>query len=105
MFVCREHMTEEQLTIAEQFQNSVETEYVLCVNEIKKINQAIANNPSPTPSAWHGVDCANFELHSIQKYWQNRLDCLINILREKDYKLNEELAKKYLKGIKFRVSS
>ena len=105
MFRCKEYMTNEQQAIAEQFQASIDIEYVLCVNEITKINQTIANNPSPASSTWDGIDCANFELHSMQKYWQNRLDCLIDIIREKDYKLNEELAEKYLKGIKIRVSS
>lgn len=104
MFRCKEHMTQEQLTIAQEFQDAIEIEYALCVSEIRKINQAIANNSSPLSAAWNNKDCANSEFHSMQKYWQGRLDCLINLIAEKDYKLNERLADKYLKGIKIRVT-
>lgn len=104
MFNCQQYMTDEQQAIAQQFQISLESEYALCVSEIRKINQAIANNPSQS-SDWSGADCANLELHSLQKYWHNRLDCLIDLLNTKDYQLSQQLADKYLKGIKIRVSS
>ena len=97
-------MTDEQQAIAQQFQTSVEFEYLLCVTEIKKINQAIANNLAPNSSHWSGADCANSEFHSIQKYWQSRLDCLIDFLQKKDYQLGEELANKHLKDIKIRIN-
>jgi hypothetical protein len=112
MFKCKEHMTQEQLTITNEFQDLIETEYALCVSEIRKINQAIANatarqnthNPLPKSVGWSDKDCANQSFHSLHKYWQGRLDCLINFIAEKDYKLSEELAKKYLNGIKIRMT-
>lgn len=104
MFRCQENMSQEQLIIAQEFQDTIEIEYALCVGEIRKINQAIANNPSSRASEWSDIDCANSEFHSMQKYWQGRLDCLINFLQEKDHQLNEQLAKKYLSGIKIRMT-
>ena len=104
MFRCEEHMTQEQQTIAQEFQDSIETESALCVSEIRKINQAIANNTSSESSSWNDKKCANLSFHSLQKYWQHRLDCMIDFVVEKDYKLSEELAKKYLNGIKIRMT-
>ncbi len=37
MFRCQEFMTQEQQGIAEEFQNAIESEYALCVKEIKKL--------------------------------------------------------------------
>jgi hypothetical protein len=99
MFRCQEFMSQNQQGIAEGFQKEIEPEYALCVREVIKINQAIANNSSPRTNNWTGVDCANLEIHSIHKYWYNRLDCLINFIATKDYKLNEKLARKYLTRI------
>lgn len=96
MFRCQEFMTPEQQGIAEEFQNAIETEYALCVSEIQKINQALANNPAPESAGWHGIDCANREIDSIQKYWQRRLGQLIEFIETKDIKLNQQLARKYL---------
>ena len=59
MFKCQEYMIDEQLIIAEQFQSSIEIKYALCVSEIAKINQSIANNPSPDSVNWHGVRSAD----------------------------------------------
>lgn len=103
MFRCTEYMSQEQLVVAQEFQDRIEIEYALCVSEIRKINQAITNNSSSESSSWSDKDCANQSFHSLHKYWQGRLDCLINFIAEKDYKLSEELAKKYLNGIKIRV--
>ncbi len=100
MFRCQEFMTPEQQGIAEEFQNAIESEYALCVREIKKINQSIANNPSPGTDSWHGVDCANLQIHSIKDYWEQRLDSLIDFIAKKDYQLNQNLAMKYLKGVR-----
>ncbi len=100
MFRCQEFMTPEQQRLAEKFQNAIETEYALCVSEIKKINQALANNPSPNTESWTGVDCANLQIHSIKDYWEQRLDALINFIAKKDYDLNQKLAMKYLKGVR-----
>lgn len=97
-------MTKEQQIIAEEFQNAIEDEYALCVREIKKINQAIANNPSPQTGDLPGVDCANLQIHSIKDYWEQRLDCLINFIAKKDYALNQQLAMKYLKGVRILFS-
>ncbi len=99
MFRCQEFMTQEQQGIAEDFQNAIESEYALCVREIRKINQAIANNGVHENNKWSGTDCANLEIDSIQKYWYNRLNCLINFIATKDYKLNENLARKYLSRV------
>lgn len=104
IFKCQEYMTNEQQEIAQQFQSFVESEYLLCVTEINKINQAIANNPSPNSLVWDSIASANLEFHSIQEYWQNRLNCLINFLSKRHYQLGEELANKYLKGIKIRFN-
>ena len=100
VFRCKEFMTQEQHGIAEDFQSAIEAEYVLCVREIGRINQAIANNGSPESNGWNGIDCANLEVYSIQKYWHNRLDCLINFIAEKDPEVNNSLAIKYLNGVK-----
>ena len=100
MFRCQEFMTTEQQEIAAEFQNAIESEYALCVREIKKINQAIANNGVHEQNKWSGTDCANLQIHSIKDYWEKRLDCLINFIAKKDYKLNQELAIKYLKGVR-----
>jgi hypothetical protein len=89
-------MTQEQQTIAEEFQSAIETEYALCVREFRKINQAIANNPTTESADLHGIDCANREIDSIQKYWQRRLGQLIEFIETKDRKLNQQLAGKYL---------
>jgi hypothetical protein len=89
-------MTPEQQCLAEEFQKAIEAEYALCVREIIKINQAIASNGVHEKNKWSGTDCANLEIHSIQRYWNNRLDCLIDFIAQKDYKLNEKLAMKYL---------
>jgi hypothetical protein len=97
-------MTPEQQGIAEEFQNAIESEYALCVREIKKINQAIANNPSPNTGSWTGVDCANSQIHSVKNYWEQRLDTLINFIAKKDYDLNQKLAIKYLKRVKIFFS-
>lgn len=96
MFRCQEFMTSEQQGIAEEFQNAIETEYALCVREIKKINQSIANNGVHKENEWSGTDCANLQIHSIQNYWENRLGCLTDFIARQDYKLNEKLAMKYL---------
>ena len=96
MFRCQEFMAPEQQCIAEEFQNAIEAEYALCVSEIKKINQAIANNPATESADLHGRDCANREIDSIQKYWQRRLGQLIEFIETKDIKLNQQLAEKYL---------
>jgi hypothetical protein len=105
MFRCQEFMTPEQQGIAEEFQNAIESEYALCVREIVKINQAIANNGVHENNKWSGTDCANLQIHSIKVYWDDRLDCLINFLAKQDYKLHEELAIKYLKGIRILFNS
>ncbi len=104
MFRCQEFMTPEQESIAEEFQNIIESEYALCVREIKRINQAIANNPSPQTGSWHGVDCANLQIYSIKDYWEQRLDSLIDFIAKKDYALNQQLAMKYLKGVRIFFS-
>jgi hypothetical protein len=98
-------MTSEQQRIAEEFQNGIEAEYALCVSEIKKINQSIANNGVHEENKWSGTDCANLQIHSIKDYWEKRLDCLINFLVKKDYKLHQKLAMKYLKGVRGGFSS
>lgn len=111
MFRCTEHMTQEQLTIVQEFQDAIETEYALCVSEIRKINQAIAsatarqnaNNPSPNSSGWSDTDCANQSFCSLHKYWQDRLDCMIDFLEKKDPKFHNKLANKYLEGIRLRM--
>ena len=100
MFRCQEFMTQEQQEIAGEFQKSIESEYALCVREIKKINQSIANNPSPKTGSWDDVDCANLQIHSIKDYWEQRLDSLIDFIAKKDYQLNQNLAMKYLKGVR-----
>ena len=104
MFRCQEFMTQKQQSIAEEFQKAIESEYALCVREIKKINQAIANNPSPKTDNWHGVDCANLQIHSIKDYWEQRLDSLIDFIANKDSALNQQLAIKYLKGVRIFFS-
>ncbi len=104
MFRCQEFMTQEQQGIAEDFQKLIEDEYALCVREIKKINQAIANNPSPKTGSWNGIDSANSEIHSIKSYWEQRLDSLIDFITKKDYNLNQRLAMKYLKGVRIFFS-
>lgn len=104
MFRCQEFMTPEQQGLVEEFQAQIETEYAFCVREITKINQALAHNASPESDAWHAVDGANLEVHSLQKYWHNRLDCLMSFIAAKDYKLNERLARKYLSGIKITMA-
>ncbi len=100
MFRCQEFMTQEQQNIVEEFQKAIESEYALCVREIKKINQTIANNSSPQTDSRHGVDCANLQIHSIKDYWEQRLDSLIDFIAKKDYNLNQQLAIKYLKGVR-----
>ncbi len=104
MFRCQEFMTQEQQSIAEEFQNAIESEYALCVREIQRINQAIANNPSPQTGSWHGVDCANLQIHSIKDYWEQRLDSLIDFIANKDSALNQQIAMKYLKGVRILFS-
>ncbi len=104
MFRCQEFMTPEQQRLAEKFQNAIETEYALCVSEIKKINQALANNPSPNTESWTGVDCANLQIHSIKDYWEQRLNSLIDFIAKKDYNLNQQLAMRYLKGVRIWLS-
>jgi hypothetical protein len=98
-------MSPEQQGIAEEFQNAIESEYVLCVSEIRKINQTIANNGIHEKNNWSGTDCANLEIHSIKDYWEARLDSLINFIEKKDCKLNQILATKYLKGVRIWFSS
>jgi len=100
MFRCQGFMTPVQQYIAEEFQNAIEAEYALCVTEIRKINQSIANNGVHEKNTWSSTDCANLEIHSIKDYWEARLDCLIDFIAKKDYHLNERLAIKYLKGIR-----
>ena len=89
-------MTQEQQGIAEEFQNVIEAEYALCVGKIIKISQSIANNGVHEKNKWSGTDCANLQIHSIQKYWENRLYCFIDFIERQDYKLNEKLAMKHL---------
>jgi FtsZ-binding cell division protein ZapB len=97
-------MTQEQQSLADEFQKGIELEYALCVREIKKNNQAIANNPSPQRDSLHGVDCANLQIHSIKDYWEQRLNSLIDFIAKKDSALNQELAMKYLKGVRIFFS-
>ncbi len=104
MFRCQEFMTPEQQGIAEEFENAIESEYALCVREIKKINQSIANNASSKTGSFDGVDCANLQIHSIKDYWEKRLDSLIDFIAKKDYNFNQQLAMKYLKGVRICFS-
>ncbi len=104
MFRCQEFMTKEQQEIAAEFQNAIESEYALCVREIKKINQAIANNGVHEQNKWSGTDCANLQIHSIKDYWEQRLDSLIDFIAKKDDALNQQLAMKYLKGVRIFFS-
>jgi FtsZ-binding cell division protein ZapB len=97
-------MTPEQQGIAEEFENAIESEYALCVREIKKNNQSIANNASSKTGSLDGVDCANLEIHSIKDYWEKRLDSLIDFIAKKDCNLNQQLAMKYLKGVRICFS-
>ncbi len=96
-------MTQEQLTIVQEFENAIETEYALCVSEIRKINQALANNPLPTSVGSSPQYHANLSFCSLHKYWQDRLDCMIDFLEKKDPKFHNKLANKYLEGIKLRM--
>ncbi|NEO33207.1 MAG: hypothetical protein F6K36_22835 [Symploca sp. SIO3C6] len=87
-------MNVEQLQIAEDFTNMIETEYQLCVREIIRTGQAITK-ASETEADEYRNNLANREIDSLHSYWQRRLYCLIELLETKDRKLSEELKRKY----------
>lgn len=99
MFKSQPYMTPEQQTIAEDFTSMVETEYALCVKEIKRANSTIVLS-APTELGEEdnkNLDFANREIDYICKYWQLRLGNLVEFIETKNHHLNKELAKKYLK--------
>ena len=100
MFRCQEYMTPEQLIITEEFQNLIETEYALCAREIERIEKSYVWRSNRESIEEAEVDCANLQLTSVQNYWQKRLDCIIDFVEKKDFKLGRELAVKYLKKVR-----
>ncbi|MDF5722164.1 MAG: hypothetical protein PUP91_17090 [Rhizonema sp. PD37] len=99
MFKSQKYMNQSQQSIAEEFLNMVETEYALCAKEIKRTRAAIILEDSAdlNPESLRQLDFANGEIDAISSYWQHRLGDLIAFLETKDYRLNQELAQKYLK--------
>jgi tmRNA-binding protein len=94
MFRSKDYMTQEQQSITEDFLNMIETEYALCVQEIKRANGAIVDSENDEEN--RKLDLTNREIDSISKYWQIRLGHLIEFIETKSHKKNEELARKYL---------
>lgn len=95
MFNCQEYMNQEQLNVVADFQDTIESEYALCVREIRKANQAFNYTKSSNGKEQHNLDCANLQIQSIARYWHERLNCLIELIQTKDIKLNKTLAQKY----------
>ena len=95
MFNCQEYMDREQLNVVANFQDTIESEYALCVREIRKVNKAFNYAKSSDWKEQHNLDCANLQIQSIASYWHRRLDCLIELIQTKDIKLNKTLAQKY----------
>jgi hypothetical protein len=91
-----EYMTTEQLSIAEEFQKMIETEYALCAGEMKKANKAAFGDESTNSDEKLSIDYAGLEIDVIRKYWYNRLFSLIQLIEYRNPQLTEELAKKYL---------
>lgn len=98
MFKSSDYMNEKQQSVVEEFTSMVETEYALCVQQIKKTNRAIVPSASTSREENNmNLDFANREIDSISKYWQLRLGNLVEFIETKNPHLNKELAKKYLK--------
>lgn len=89
IFKSQDKMTIKQQEIATEFEQMIESEYALCVSQIKKAN-SVTNNPNS--------ELANAEIDAINKYWQQRLGNLIELIEIKNYQLNKNLAMKYLKN-------
>lgn len=94
IFRSQEHMNIEQLKIAEEFTNMIETEYQLCVKEIIRTGQAI------TKADEYSNNIANREMDSLQVYWKRRLFSLLALLETRDIKLSEELKTRYLSSVR-----
>jgi hypothetical protein len=91
-------MTQEQQSIAEDFANLIEAEYELCVREIRRTKKALH---CPSTAELNDEDIvrvnfANSEIESLRRYWSLRLVNLIEFIERKNYKLGEELGRKYL---------
>jgi len=98
MFRSQDYMNQEQRTVAEDFTDMIETEYALCVQEMRKANNAIVMDVPTglTKEDNRRLDYANREIDSINKYWQIRLGHLIEFIETQNPKFNKELAIKYL---------
>jgi FtsZ-binding cell division protein ZapB len=95
MFNCQEYMDQEQQNVVANFQDAIESEYALCVQEIRKANKAFNYTKSSNWQEESNLHCANLQIQSIAHYWHERLNCLINLIQTKDIKLNKTLAQKY----------
>jgi hypothetical protein len=89
IFKTKLKMSVEQQALALEFEEMVEGEFALCVEQIEK---------TYTASTLSSTDFANREIDSICRYWQLRLANLMKFLDMKNVKLKEDLVKKYLKN-------
>ena len=97
MFKSKDYMTLEQQNIADDFIEMIEEEYALYVENIKRAYNAAytpfledVNYESERKTAF-----ASSEITVIHKYWTNRLSALVELIENKDKKLNKELARNY----------
>ena len=94
LFRFKESMNPEQTEIAEGFEKTIEAEFELCLQELRKTKAAIG----PTEAGDY-VDGANREIDSIQRYWNRRLFVLLEWVINQDYPFSEELTQRYLQAI------
>jgi tmRNA-binding protein len=89
IFKARDYMTDEQLSIADSFQQLIESEYEICVAEILRTGQAMRE--SKAIDEGRKIELANREINSLHLYWQRRLFSLLEFLETQDYQFCKEL--------------
>ena len=97
VFKSRDYMTPEQLTIANEFEQMIETEYALCCREMKRANtEAVTRNKTANIDEERAIDYSCSEIDAIHGYWYNRLFSIIKIIEHRNPQLSKELEQKYL---------
>lgn len=98
IFKNKDKMSLEQQAIATHFEQMIESEMSLCMENYRKATDAVnLNYEGLNDEETATLDSTNHEMDAIAKYWFTRATSLIELVYKKDLKLAEQLRDKYLK--------